>query len=182
MKKLLLIAVGLALMGQGCLSRSTPPVPPAPAPFPQPVACTMDARQCPDGSYVGRTGPNCEFVCPSTPAPVPESSEQNMPPQEPTPAPAPSAQTSTYNAAIQNFAFGPKSITVKKGDKIIFQNRDSVGHTVTSDTGAFDSGILNQNGSYTLDTSNPTCASGLSYADPISITTSTQIRALGCNG
>lgn len=29
-----------------------------------PVACTMDARQCPDGSYVGRTGPNCEFVCP----------------------------------------------------------------------------------------------------------------------
>lgn len=29
-----------------------------------PVACTADAMQCPDGSYVGRTGPNCEFVCP----------------------------------------------------------------------------------------------------------------------
>ncbi len=28
------------------------------------VACTRDAMQCPDGSYVGRTGPNCEFVCP----------------------------------------------------------------------------------------------------------------------
>lgn len=27
--------------------------------------CTMDARQCPDGSWVGRSGPNCEFVCPS---------------------------------------------------------------------------------------------------------------------
>jgi hypothetical protein len=26
--------------------------------------CTMEAKQCPDGSYVGRTGPNCEFVCP----------------------------------------------------------------------------------------------------------------------
>lgn len=26
-------------------------------------ACTTDAYQCPDGSYVGRTGPNCEFVC-----------------------------------------------------------------------------------------------------------------------
>ncbi len=26
--------------------------------------CTMDAMMCPDGSYVGRTGPNCEFVCP----------------------------------------------------------------------------------------------------------------------
>lgn len=30
----------------------------------EPVFCTMDAKQCPDGSYVGRTGPNCEFVCP----------------------------------------------------------------------------------------------------------------------
>jgi hypothetical protein len=30
----------------------------------EPVACTEDARQCSDGSYVGRTGPNCEFVCP----------------------------------------------------------------------------------------------------------------------
>ncbi len=29
-----------------------------------PVACTMDAKQCPDGSYLGRTGPDCEFVCP----------------------------------------------------------------------------------------------------------------------
>lgn len=29
------------------------------------VACTMDAKQCSDWSFVGRTGPNCEFVCPS---------------------------------------------------------------------------------------------------------------------
>jgi hypothetical protein len=28
------------------------------------TACTMDAKQCPDGSYVGRSGPNCEFICP----------------------------------------------------------------------------------------------------------------------
>lgn len=25
------------------------------------TACTMDARLCPDGSAVGREGPNCEF-------------------------------------------------------------------------------------------------------------------------
>ena len=30
----------------------------------KPVACTMDAKICPDGTSVGRTGPNCEFVCP----------------------------------------------------------------------------------------------------------------------
>ena len=31
----------------------------------EPVFCTMDAKQCPDGSYVSRQGPNCEFApCP----------------------------------------------------------------------------------------------------------------------
>jgi hypothetical protein len=29
------------------------------------IACTADAKLCPDGSAVGRTGPNCEFApCP----------------------------------------------------------------------------------------------------------------------
>jgi len=29
------------------------------------TACTQEAKLCPDGSAVGRTGPNCEFaVCP----------------------------------------------------------------------------------------------------------------------
>jgi Flp pilus assembly protein CpaB len=31
-------------------------------------ACTMEAKQCPDGSYVGRQGPKCEFA----PCPGPE--------------------------------------------------------------------------------------------------------------
>ena len=31
---------------------------------PELVACTTDAVQCPDGSYVGRSGSNCEFICP----------------------------------------------------------------------------------------------------------------------
>ena len=31
----------------------------------EPVFCTMEAKQCHDGSYVGRTGPKCEFApCP----------------------------------------------------------------------------------------------------------------------
>lgn len=30
-----------------------------------PIACTADAKQCPDGSYVSRSGPKCEFApCP----------------------------------------------------------------------------------------------------------------------
>jgi len=32
------------------------------------IACTMEAKLCPDGSYVGRVGPDCEFAfCPDAP-------------------------------------------------------------------------------------------------------------------
>lgn len=34
-------------------------------------ACTQEAKLCPDGSAVGRSGPNCEFAaCPSPAGPV----------------------------------------------------------------------------------------------------------------
>ena len=39
--------------------------------IPPGIACTMDAKQCADGSYVGRTGPNCQFVCPASDIDVP---------------------------------------------------------------------------------------------------------------
>lgn len=39
---------------------------PAPASKPVEIACTMDAKICPDGSAVGRSGPKCEFAeCPA---------------------------------------------------------------------------------------------------------------------
>ncbi len=34
---------------------------------------------------------------------------------------------------IKNFAFGPSSITIKKGTTVTWTNKDSVGHTVTPD-------------------------------------------------
>jgi hypothetical protein len=38
---------------------------PKPVGEPEPVFCTQEAKLCPDGSYVGRTGPKCEFTaCP----------------------------------------------------------------------------------------------------------------------
>jgi hypothetical protein len=53
---------------------------PQPAEYKKPdqeqVVCTMDAKLCPDGSYVGRSGPNCEFICPEQPA----TSTKNIPP------------------------------------------------------------------------------------------------------
>ena len=34
------------------------------------VVCPADAMQCPDGLFVGRTGENCEFVCPAPTVPA----------------------------------------------------------------------------------------------------------------
>ena len=45
----------------GACPEVVPPVTPT-----DPIACTMEAKQCPDGiTYVGRSGPKCEFAeCP----------------------------------------------------------------------------------------------------------------------
>ncbi len=34
-------------------------------PDPDTIMCTADVKRCDDGSWVGRTGPNCEFRCPT---------------------------------------------------------------------------------------------------------------------
>lgn len=38
-------------------------------------ACTQEAKICPDGSVVGRTGPNCEFSACTTITPTKTSNE-----------------------------------------------------------------------------------------------------------
>jgi hypothetical protein len=59
------------LPGSAYYGNLTPPMrqngtPTTPAIKPQATACTMEAKICPDGSAVGRTGPNCEFTpCPT---------------------------------------------------------------------------------------------------------------------
>jgi plastocyanin len=65
-------------------------------------------------------------------------------------APAPAAQATGTSVTIQNFAFNPGSLTVKAGTTVTFTNQDSVPHTVTSDTGAFDSGTLAPGKSFTF--------------------------------
>ena len=62
-KTTLLVALTTVLFTlQGC--NSTNPVTPAPNDGGG-IACTQEAKQCPDGSYVGRSGPRCEFAaCP----------------------------------------------------------------------------------------------------------------------
>jgi plastocyanin len=49
---------------------------------------------------------------------------------------------------IQGMAFNPTTITVTVGTTVTWTNKDGVAHTVTSNTGAFDSGSVNPNGTY----------------------------------
>ena len=60
MKKTIIVSVALLIVIVGVfyfMRESKAPI--------SDVMCTQEAKQCPDGSYVGRTGPNCEFsTCP----------------------------------------------------------------------------------------------------------------------
>ena len=49
---------------------------------------------------------------------------------------------------IQNMTFDPSSITVTAGTTVTWTNKDAIGHTVTSDSGLFDSGTIGVNGTY----------------------------------
>lgn len=80
------------------------------------IFCTMDAMQCPDGSFVGRVPPNCEFAaCPaSTGTPT-------------TRGDGPITVTYTDNG------FLPEQITINVGDSVTFVNQSSFEMWVASD-------------------------------------------------
>jgi plastocyanin len=48
----------------------------------------------------------------------------------------------TRTVLIQNFSFKPAHITIKRGTRVTWINKDSTTHTATANNGAFDSGRL----------------------------------------
>ena len=82
-----------------------------------PVFCTQDAKQCPDGSYVSRQSPKCEFAA--------------CPPSVSNPSVSKSASPmTTVKAQIMTITFAngtatPNIITIKAGDTVKFINNDS---------------------------------------------------------
>jgi plastocyanin len=48
----------------------------------------------------------------------------------------------THTVTMENFRFQPKSLTVTRGDTIVWVNKDVVPHTATSETGGFDSEVI----------------------------------------
>ncbi len=74
-----------------------------------------------------------------------------------TPPPTPAATnsgslpTEVARVSIQDSALDPKSLTVKQGQKILWQNDDPFDHDVTADKGAsFKSGTLKPGETYTF--------------------------------
>ena len=55
-------------------------------------------------------------------------------------ATTPRAKSPTVS--IKNFAFSPKTLTVKAGAKVRVKNKDGTTHTFTADKGAFDTGDI----------------------------------------
>jgi plastocyanin len=73
---------------------------------------------------------------------VPPVTTTTAPPTTTTPIP------SVAPLAIRNFAFLPSTLVVSVGTTVTVTNHDSVGHTWTSTTGAFNSGPLAPGASY----------------------------------
>jgi plastocyanin len=60
----------------------------------------------------------------------------------PSASPSGTLSAGVASVSISNFAFSPVELAIKRGATVTWTNADSVAHTVTSDTGAFDSGAL----------------------------------------
>lgn len=156
------IAASLVMLGAGCAKSTQTPANPNTTlvpvedstqedptlnnlPTSEPVAQTTT----PSASKPVTTVPPKPSPDPDTPVsnPAPKPTPTPQPDPVPTPVPDPAPQPTpeparTVNASIAGFAFQPGSITINKGDTIIWTNNDSVAHTVTADSGSFASGML----------------------------------------
>jgi len=57
-------------------------------------------------------------------------------------APSPTTSQTAGVVTIQNFAFSPASLNIKKGETVTWTNEDSTSHIIASDSNAFQSGSL----------------------------------------
>jgi len=60
----------------------------------------------------------------------------------------PSTESSQVRVEIKGFSFNPPTLTIKKGTTVTWTQRDSTRHTVTSDDGVFESGLLSKDESW----------------------------------
>jgi plastocyanin len=56
----------------------------------------------------------------------------------------PAVMAATRGVSIRDFAFAPKTVEIRVGDRVTWTNRDSVEHTATARNGSFDTGLLGE--------------------------------------
>jgi len=83
---------------------------------------------------------------PTTPTTTNSSQTTTIPNSPTTQVPIPV----THNVTIQNFSFNPSSITIKKGDTIVWTNKDSMAHTITGNNGGPASSPISANSTYSF--------------------------------
>lgn len=67
----------------------------------------------------------------------------------------PAAAQNTAEVKIDNFSFGPQSITVAAGSTVKWTNRDDIPHTVVSTDGVFKSRVLDTDESFAFTFNKP---------------------------
>lgn len=103
------------------------------------VACTMDAKICPDGTAVGRIAPNCEFAaCPNqtTSAPMPAPGYENSGIPEMIVEGEGEIGVNISQVHFVRYTatgFSPKTLSIKKGDTVTFTNETQNSMSVASD-------------------------------------------------
>lgn len=73
--------------------------------------------------------------------------EDNQQPTD-TPTPGETPLSGEVTATINSYSYNPQNITVKEGTKVVWENEQSITHTVTSKEDFFDSGNIEQGDSY----------------------------------
>jgi plastocyanin len=63
-------------------------------------------------------------------------------------ATAAAAHAVTHTVTIENMQFNPSALTVKRGERVVWVNKDLFPHTVTADNKSFDSGSIAANASW----------------------------------
>lgn len=56
----------------------------------------------------------------------------------------PTVLAASRGVSIRDFAFAPKTVEIRVGDRVTWTNRDSVEHTATARNGSFDTGLLGE--------------------------------------
>ena len=67
----------------------------------------------------------------------------------------PARAIKSYTITIENMQFSPSQLSVQRGDRIVWVNKDLFPHTVTAGNKALDSGTINAGGSWTYVTDKP---------------------------